>query len=147
MTRLDFRLQTSDIRKVFFYCSLWSVVCSLTTGCVERTLTIRSEPEGATLLLNDKPLGTTPYSGTFEWYGSYRVTLDKDGYHRLADRAFVRSPAYLWIPLDLVMELMPFTVQDQQVFTYRLVPKEPLWEPSPPIIEIPGDEASTPASP
>ncbi len=145
MKSSDFRLQTSDFRKAFFYCSLWSVVCGLTMGCVHRTLTVHSEPEGASLILNDQNMGPTPYTGPFEWYGWYRIRIEKEGFHRLDDRAFVRAPIYLWIPLDFLMELLPVTIRDDQVFSYQLIPKEPLPEPSPPVIDVPGD-SPTPAS-
>ncbi len=106
----------------------------LVTGCVRRTLTIRSMPAGAELLVNDKRLGTTPYSYDFTWYGWYRLTLTKPGYERFDDRPLIEAPFYLWIPLDLIMELLPFTVSDAKTLSYTLTPKTPLPELSPPIL-------------
>ena len=108
----------------------WLLLC--VTGCVRRELTIRSDPPGATLLVNDKDLGTTPHTYDFEWYGWYRITLMKDGYERLDDRPLIESPWYLWIPLDLAMELMPFEVRDEQELSYELVPVTPWSDPRPP---------------
>jgi hypothetical protein len=85
--------------------------------------------------MNDKHLGTTPLSYDFEWYGWYRITLMKDGYERLDDRVRIRAPFYLWIPLDLVMELVPFPIRDDQVLSYELTPRQPLPEPTPPVVE------------
>jgi len=116
-------------------------------GCVHRTLTVHSEPEGASLILNDQQMGPTPYTGSFDWYGWYRVRIEKEGFHRLDDRVFLRAPIYLWIPLDLVMEVLPVTIQDEKVLSYQLVPQAPLPEPSPPVIEVPGEEPKSSAAP
>ena len=103
-----------------------------TAGCVRRTLTIRSEPDGAELLVNDTRLGTTPYSYDFVWYGWHRITLRKSGYEQLDDRVFIKAPFYLWIPFDFVMELSPMTVKDAKELSYHLTPQTPLVEPIPP---------------
>jgi len=112
----------------------------LTAGCIRRSLTIRSQPPGAELIVNDKHLGTTPLSYDFEWYGWYRLTLMKEGYERLDDRVRIRAPFYFWIPLDLVMELLPLSIRDDQVLSYELTPRQPLPEPSPPVV---GEPTST----
>ena len=101
-------------------------------GCIRRNLTIRSEPPGATLLVNDKNLGTTPYAYDFMWYGWYRITLTKEGYERLDDHVLLKAPIYCWIPFDLVMELLPVPVRDSRTLTYQLRPKPALTTPVPP---------------
>ena len=52
----------------------------LAGGCVERKLTVVSEPEGAIVWLNDEEVGTTPVTVNFNWYGDYNVRIEKDGY-------------------------------------------------------------------
>lgn len=110
-----------------------AALCSLTAlGCIRQQLIIKSDPPGAEIFLNDKREGRTPYDKPFLWYGSYRVTLGKDGYQRLDDHVTLRSPWYLWIPLDLVVELLPFPVRDTKVLSYQLKPKGAIEEPQPP---------------
>jgi hypothetical protein len=110
-----------------------SVCCLLiVAGCVRQHLTIRTEPPGAELLINGKSAGVTPYSHPFLWYGSYRFTLLKPGYERLDKQVLIRAPAHLWIPMDLAMEMLPFTVRDHRVFAWELMPSEPLPLPVPP---------------
>jgi len=118
----------------------------LTTGCIRRNLTIRTEPPGATLIVNDETLGTTPHAWDFQWYGWYRITLLKDGYERLDDRMQLKAPIYFWIPLDLVMEVLPFPVRDDRALLYELKPKTGLPEPSPPITDA-SDDPSQEAQP
>src|SRR3982750_4047234 len=45
------------------------------TGCVERKLTIGSDPPGAILLLNDVEVGRTPVTVPFTTYGDYDIRL------------------------------------------------------------------------
>ena len=105
------------------------------TGCLHRQFTIRSEPSGAQILVNDKILGLTPYSYDFQWYGWYRLSLVKPGYERLDDHVLIRAPTYLWIPFDLLAELAPFAVHDDKVLSYQLQIQTPIPEPAPPVIE------------
>ena len=125
---------------------LWSLVYGLLlTGCVHRTLTIRSEPPGAAVWLNDTRVGVTPYTQTFLWYGWYRVALMKNGYERLDDRALIQAPPHQWIPMDLVAELLPIKLEDTHELSYELVTSQPIPEPTPPVdLVIPGS-ATTPA--
>jgi hypothetical protein len=38
------------------------------SGCVERWLTINTEPQGALVTLNDEEIGVSPVTVSFEWY-------------------------------------------------------------------------------
>src|SRR5258706_9997592 len=53
---------------------------ALVAGCVERTMTIKSDPPGALVYLNDREIGRTPVTRDFTWYGDYQVEIRKDGY-------------------------------------------------------------------
>ena len=107
------------------------------SGCVRRSLTIRTEPPGALVYLNDKLKGESPVTYDFEWYGWYRVMIRKDGYQRLDDHKLLRAPICLWIPVDLAMELLPFPIPDRHTWSYTLVPSEPLPTPVPPEVSPP----------
>ncbi len=45
----------------------------LAGGCVERTVTITSEPDNALVYLNDEEIGRTPVTVSFTFYGVYDV--------------------------------------------------------------------------
>jgi len=97
----------------------------LSPGCVERKLIIRSEPDNATVILDGRKVGTTPYEASFLHYGGREVILAAPGHHRKRAVAAVRPPFYQRFPLDLLAEcLWPFTLVDEQVFTYRLKPMD-----------------------
>jgi hypothetical protein len=101
------------------------------TGCVRRTITIKSDPPGARVVLNDKDLGVTPLTEDLEWYGWYRLRLTKPGYERIDDEVEIRAPLHLWIPLDLAMEVVPLQIHDPNVLAYRLIPDAPAEDPIP----------------
>lgn len=135
--------QMADGRLVACHLSLVAL-CVLASGCVRRQLTIRSEPPGATIMVNDEVVGITPHSYDFLWYGWHRISLTKDGYERLDDRVKLAAPPALWVPCDLAMELLPVTFRDDRQFSYQLAPLVPLPDPTPPIS---GTEAATSETP
>lgn len=104
-----------------------AVVClSLETGCVVRRYTIRTEPPGATVIVNDEEIGPTPVSRSFTYYGDREVTLIKDGY---ATKTFIQPvPAPWWDNLlteFFTENLVPFTLRDEREFAYQLEPAQP----------------------
>jgi hypothetical protein len=101
------------------------------SGCVERKLTIGSDPPGAILLLNDVEVGRTPVTVPFTWYGDYdiRLRLEKNAgspdnpkivrYYLHTHRA-TNAPWYEFIGVDLFAELSPQTYVDHQVWAFAI---------------------------
>ena len=130
----DKRQATSDKQQISARFVL-PVACCLSlvlTGCVRQSLTIKTDPPGAMVYVNDQLKGASPVTYDFMWYGWHRLTLRKDGFERLDDRRQLRAPVYLWIPFDLVMELLPFSIRDARVWSYTLTPAPALPTPQPP---------------
>ena len=112
----------------------------LVTGCIHRSLTIRTQPPGASVYVNDTLKGQSPVTCDFLWYGWHRVKIEKEGYDRLNDHTMLHCPFYLWIPLDVIIELLPLTVHDDRTLSYTLTPAQELPTPVPPT------EPGTPAA-
>jgi len=92
-------------------------------GCVQRRLTIRSNPPGARVYVGDQEIGTTPVSTDFVYYGTRRIRLAKDGYETLVVNQPIPTPWYQIPPLDFVSEnLVPGEIRDERVINYQLVP-------------------------
>ncbi len=95
-------------------------------GCVERRMTIVTDPPGAAVIVNGKEIGAAPVdvpSKMFTYYGDYEITLLRDGYEPALIRQSVPAPWYQWWPLDFVSEnLIPWHIHDRRVFTYQLQP-------------------------
>lgn len=91
------------------------------SGCVERYISITSEPSGAIVWLNDEEVGATPIRIAFTWYGDYEVVLRKDGYETLKTSHKADAPVYQWVGLDFVSEcLLPITFVDEHVWEFSL---------------------------
>lgn len=105
-----------------------TLVLYMSGGCVERTLSVQSNPPGALVYLNDQEVGRTPMQREFLWYGDYEVTLRKDGYQTLKTSKTVIAPIYEWVPLDLIAEILPIHFKDRHYATFTLQP-QPLEAP------------------
>ena len=96
------------------------------SGCIHRRLTIKSDPPDATVYFNGKEKGSTPLEFDFMWYHpTHKVRLEKEGYETLNATESIMAPQHLWIPLDLIAELMPRDVEDHREFSYKLIPVIP----------------------
>jgi len=95
----------------------------LLTGCVERKLTINTEPQGALVILNDEEIGNSPVTVSFEWYGDYNVRISKEGYETLKIHRELKGPWYDQFPFDFFAMLNPKRVVDSYEWTFELAPK------------------------
>lgn len=111
---------------------MWRRWCSILlvpglVGCVERTVSISTEPRGALVYLNDKEVGRTPVTVPFQWYGDYDVVLRKDGYEPMKTHMKLSPPWYQYIPLDIFSELLyPGVIHDDRVYEFELTKARPV---------------------
>ncbi len=88
----------------------------LCVGCVERTVSINTEPSGATVMLNDQDVGRTPVKVPFTWYGDYDIVVRKEGFETVKTNHRLQTPWYQLPGIDFFSEcLIPFTVHDDHV--------------------------------
>lgn len=93
------------------------------TGCVDRRFVVNSDPPGALVLRNGKPIGVTPVDDHFVYYGNYHFTLIKDGYQTLQVDQKIPTPWYEYFPLEIISEnLWPWRIVDRRQFNYQLEP-------------------------
>jgi hypothetical protein len=83
--------------------------------------------------LDDEPIGETPVTTTFTYYGTRKITLEKvdaEGrllYERKIVYEKIKPPFYQILPLDFFAEIvLPIKLEDKHYFTYRLDPLQPL---------------------
>jgi len=96
-------------------------------GCVERLITVTTEPPGAILWLNGEEVGATPVTTPFTWYGAYDVVIRKDGYETLKTAQDAPAPFYQWPGIDLVAEcLLPCTITDHHQWEFELTTHAPV---------------------
>jgi len=103
----------------------WSL--SAATGCVRRTMTITTAPEGARVILNDEEIGTSPISKDFTWFGDYDVVIKQEGYKTLNTHHRIDAPWYQIPPIDFIAEvLVPFPIHYKHEVHFDLEPVEPI---------------------
>jgi hypothetical protein len=99
-------------------------LCALQGGCVRRRMTICTNPPGAQVYIDDYPIGTTPISANYTYYGKRKIRLVRDGYETMTILQPVSTPWYEIPPLDFVSEnLVPVEIQDRRTFSYQLTPQ------------------------
>jgi len=102
-----------------------AVLAVLLSGCVERQLTIRTQPAGAMVTLNDEQVGAAPVTVSFNWYGDYWVRISKDGYETLDTHRELKAPWYDYFPFDFIVQIAdPTRVVDSYEWTFELRPKQ-----------------------
>jgi hypothetical protein len=89
-------------------------------GCVERKLTINTEPPGALVTLNDEEIGPAPVTVSFNWYGDYNVRISKAGYETLNTHRELKSPLHDYFPFDLFAQISPGRTVDSYEWTFKL---------------------------
>ncbi|MEC8737948.1 MAG: PEGA domain-containing protein [Planctomycetota bacterium] len=95
----------------------------MSAGCVQSRMTVRSNPPGALVYVDDYQIGTTPVSTDFVYYGTRKIRLIKDGYDTLTVQQPFPVPWYEIFPLDFVTEnLWPWEIRDERVVDLAMVP-------------------------
>ncbi len=94
----------------------------LATGCVDRTIRITSDPQGALVYVNDQEVGRTPCETAFLHYGTYDVRVIKDGYEPYLGPAEASPPLYDLPGPDLVADLLPVRLRSQIDWHFTLLP-------------------------
>ena len=87
-------------------------------------MTVRSNPPGALLYVDDYEVGVTPVSTNFTYYGTRKMRLVKDGYETLTVMQSIPPPWYEYVPLDFVAEnFVPGQIRDQRCLDFQLKPQ------------------------
>ena len=100
------------------------IACPTVDGRVRRRLTIRSDPAGALVFIDDQKIGITPVSTSFTFYGTRKIQLIKDGYETITVKRTFRPPWYQITPLDFFTEnLLSGELRDERVLDFTLAPQ------------------------
>ena len=113
--------------KSFFFAALALAACS---GCVERKMSLRSQPAGAPVWLDEAKIGTTPVVTSFSHYGIRRLRVgpirDEAGqvqYFSVEREVEIKAPWYERFPRDFFFEVLwPWTLVDEHEVEFTLRP-------------------------
>ena len=107
--------------KKIIFCSFIAILMLSLTGCVERRLTINTIPQDATVFLGDEEIGQSPVTVNFNWYGDYRVRIEKQGYETLNTHRELCPPLHDRFPFDFFAEILnPSRIVDEYEWCFEL---------------------------
>jgi len=93
---------------------------------VSRTLSVHSDPPGASVIIDGKRVGTTPYEQTYDSYGTRSLDLELPGYVSRHEHLDMPLPWWQYFPLDVVTDLLlPLGLHDDYAFSFALAPLDP----------------------
>lgn len=94
------------------------------TGCVRRRLTVRSNPPGAIVHVDNQRIGTTPCSVDYVYYGTREIRMALPGYETLTVNQPLPAPWYELPGIDFVSEnLVPSRIEDSRTVSFNLAPQ------------------------
>lgn len=95
------------------------------TGCVQRRMLIRSQPEGAFVSVDRQGIGHSPVSVPFTYYGTREIQLEKDGFKTVRVEQDIRPPWYATFPISLISEnFAGREIRDERVMDFSMEPKQ-----------------------
>jgi len=101
--------------------ALGGMVLTGASCAATRTLEIRSEPPGAHVRLDQKPIGTTPLTLEFHDYGTHQLTFHLQDHCSAARIVTLEAPWQARFPLDILTEvLVPVGWTDRHELMVRL---------------------------
>lgn len=102
---------------------IWLAILFACSGCVRRRMTVRSNPPGAVVYIDDQEIGQTPVSTSFVYYGTRKIRLEREGYETLTVLEKVSPPWYQIPPFDFISEnLYPREIRDERIVDVEMEP-------------------------
>lgn len=96
----------------------------ITSGCMRRSMMIRSNPPGARVFVDGYEIGATPVSHDFTYYGKRRIKLVKDGFQTVEVLQSISTPWYQLPPIDFITDnLIPGEIHDRRAFDFTMAPR------------------------
>jgi hypothetical protein len=101
------------------------LLVAVSTGCVRRRMTIRSNPPGAVVFVDERRIGVTPVSTSFTYYGTREVQLVKDGCETVTEQHKFATPWYQFPVVDFFAEnVWPQEIRDERILDFNLPPQQ-----------------------
>jgi len=95
-------------------------ILAVLCGCADRKIIIKSEPEGAKVMVDSQEMGVTPCSFPFTYYGTREIILKKDGYQTRRILKSINPPLIHIFPFDVLILFVPYPLKDYREFSYKL---------------------------
>ena len=93
-------------------------------GCVERRVSIETDPPGALVWINDVQVGRSPVGVEIVDDGVYDLRLEKEGYEPLVTPATAKGPLWDAVPFDFFAEILPIDARRETRWVFTLTPRD-----------------------
>jgi len=114
--------QLKPTYRFLFLAMMVSIVTQL--GCIRKRMTLRTSPPGAMAYVDKQPIGLTPVSTSFTYYGTRSLECVRDGHKTERFLRKIRPRWYSIPPLDFFSEtLWPFEIRDERIIDVQLSPE------------------------
>ena len=112
-----------SILSVMIASSMLVLLYDTTDAAVRRRITIKTDPPGALVYIDDQEIGVTPVSTSFTYYGTRKIQIVKDGYETVTVLREIKPPWYQIPGIDFVTEnLIRREFRDERLIQFKLVP-------------------------
>lgn len=114
-------MELSRITRLASVCM--AVLITMQIGCIRKRMTVRTNPPGAMVYVDRQPIGLSPVSTNYTYYGTRNFEIVRDGYRTERFLRRFNPPWYAIPPLDFVSEsLWPFERRDERIIDVQLTP-------------------------
>lgn len=122
--QMQFSALATVTRKLIRHGALALLLIAAASGCVQRRLTIRSNPPGAVVYVDNYEIGTTPVAVDYVYYGTRKIRLVKDGFETLTVMQPLPAPWFEFPGLDFFSEnVNPHEIRDERTLDFQLQPQ------------------------
>ncbi len=99
------------------------------SGCVQRRMIIRSQPEGALVSIDNQQVGQTPVPVPFTYYGTRQIQLQKEGFKTVKVEERIRPKWYDRAPISFFSNHFAFReIRDERILDFQLEPQSQVEE-------------------
>lgn len=117
--------RSTPFRLTLAACSALAVLLPCSNGCVRRRMTVRTEPPGALVTIDNQVIGTSPVATPFTYYGTREIRLERDGFRTEVIRERIDPPWYQLPVVDFFTEtLYPGELRDERIVDVQMVPQQ-----------------------
>lgn len=82
----------------------------LMMGCIRTRIVINSDPPRSKVSFDDVYRGKTPIEIPLLFFWYHKIKVEQEGYKTIEKIERFYAPPWFYVPLDLIMEIMPFPI-------------------------------------
>lgn len=123
------KMQTPPTTKLLGSLLAIVILVTISSGCMQRRMIVRSMPEGAFVTIDGQPIGSTPISIPYTYAATRDIKLERDGFKTIQVQQRLDPKWYQRFPISLISEnFAGREIRDERVLDFVLEPKPQIQE-------------------